>query len=93
MKPNKLALNKFHQLKQKRKRKSTPKKRIRDLERLIEKMKHTNSIVDPQKEQELEKLKNDHEKHKKSQEIKQSIDKKYQKFKFFELKKLSKMER
>ena len=56
-------------------------------------MKLTNSAIDPEKEKELEQLKIDHEKRKKNQEIKLSIDKKYQKYKFFELKKLSKIEK
>lgn len=60
MRKNQLTLNKFHQLKQKRKRKTTPKKRIRDLERLLEKMKETNSAIDPLKEKELEQLKLNH---------------------------------
>lgn len=93
MRSNKLDLNQFHQLKRRRKRTVSAKKQIRDMERLMDKLRASNQPIDEAKLQELNQMKLQQSKKEKSQEIKTGIDKKYQKFKFFEMKKLNRMER
>ncbi len=88
----KVKLNEFHQKVVVKRRKTTLKKKVRDMARLFEKLKKGGLAIDPIKFEEYERLKNQFETESKQKKKNEKIDKKYQKYKFFELKKLSRAE-
>ena len=90
---NKSKLNEFHSKKKFKNRGTSLKKKVRDMQRLMNKLKENNTEIDPSKEQELQIMEQELKKKEKKEQILDKIDRKYQKFKFFELKKLSKMEK
>ena len=86
---NKLYLNKYHQQVYKKKRKVTLKKKVRDMRRLFTKIEKSGQSIDPLKKRELDELARRLE----IQEREIQYAKKYQKYKFYDLKKLNKMKR
>ena len=83
---NKLYLNKYHQQVYKKRRKVTLKKKVRDMRRLFAKISKSGQKISPEKKMELDNLVL------KLEEQERSIryEKKYQKYKFYDLKKLEK---